>query len=92
MTEKIRFQTTRETIGRLEEFEKEGVLITCRCGKCAILSQIKELGTVPGTRIAQSTCAYCGKISQLPYSYHSLPLWLVTNCCGHSLWALNELV
>lgn len=90
MAEKVRFQTTSQNQARLEVFEREGVLITCGCGKCARITRIETINTVPTRRQAQASCSHCGRIWELPYSYSSLPLWLSTDYRGHRLWALNE--
>jgi hypothetical protein len=88
---KVRFQTTKKNIARLELFEQQGVLIECAsCGKCATIHRIEILDTIPTTRTATASCAQCGKTWRLPYAYTSLQLWLVTTYRNRKLWALNE--
>jgi hypothetical protein len=101
VTAKVRFQTTAKNRAQLERFEEQGVLIECGyCSKCATITRIETLDTIPTKRLASASCTHCGKAWHLPFAYsgtrkyttqwNSLPLWLATSYRGNPLWALNE--
>lgn len=89
---------TGKWVGKFDpslQFFAERILVRCkRCRKCAVVKS-DEYDEQERIFVTESSCSYCGEIwsirkKRLRDSYHELPLWLQTRCCGEVLWALNE--
>ena len=76
----------------------ERVLVCCpACGQLAVSTCRRDGNRYPDP--ARLTCALCGYVRETQKLAHvygvpldpffKQPLWLQTECCGHTLWALN---